>query len=248
MKNFSYKKVAKEIGWNFNKVNYECVQEIDFNYYEEVKKFITSKTIMLDVGCGSGEKASKYYEDAKQIFMIDTEEEMLKKAEENILKLNSKSQQKFYLRQESGSKELKFASNSLDLVVSRHCGANMQEVYRVLKNGGFFISQDIDKEDCWELKTMFKKGQSFNMKKSVKEKTLSQILKLGFTKIEVLNFTQTEYYKTKEDLIFLLTHTPILNTFEIEKDEEILNNYIQQFSTSRGIQLNRKLYSIKLVK
>ena len=37
-------------------------------------------------------------------------------------------------------------------------------------------------------------------------------------------------------------------TAAISKDEEILNNYIQQFSTPRGIQLNRKLYSIKLVK
>lgn len=248
MKKFNYKQVAKEIGWDFSKVNYECVQKIKFDYYEQVKKHIKSKTIMLDVGCGSGEKASQYYSKAKQIFMIDTESEMLKKAKENILKLDSNTQQKFCLKQESGSKKLKFASESLDLVVSRHCGVNMAEVYRVLKNGGYFISQDIDKEDCWELKTMFKRGQSFDMKKSVKEKTLSKILKLGFTKIEVLNFGQTEYYKTKEDLIFLLTHTPILNTFNVEKDMQILNNYINKFSTPRGIQLNRKLYAIKIIK
>ena len=248
MKEFNYKQVAKEIGWDFSKVNYECVQKIKFNYYSQVKKHIKPKTIMLDVGCGSGEKASQYFTEAKQIFMIDTENEMLKRAKENILKLNPQEQQKFCLRQESGSKRLKFASESLDLIVSRHCGVNMAEVYRVLKKGGCFISQDIDKEDCWELKTMFKRGQSFNMKKSVKEKTLSKVLKLGFTKVEVLNFGQTEYYKTKEDLIFLLTHTPILNTFDVKNDMQILNKYVEKFSTPRGIQLNRKLYAIKLIK
>ena len=248
MSEFNYKQVAKEIGWSFNKVNYECAQDVDFNYYEEVKKHINNKTVMLDVGCGSGEKACKFFVKAHKIFMIDTEEEMLKKARANILKLTESEQQKFNLLNASGSTKLKFEDESFDMVVSRHCGVNMAEAFRVLKKSGYFISQDIDKKDCWELKQIFNRGQCFDNKIPVKEKTLKQILKLGFSKIEVLNFTQTEYYKTKEDLIFLLTHTPILNGFDEVEDNEKLNEYIKKFSTPRGIQLNRKLYSIKLTK
>lgn len=248
MSEFNYEKVAKEIGWSFDKVNYTCVQDVDFNYYEQVKNHIKNKTVMLDIGCGSAEKACKFFADASKIFMIDTEIEMLKKAKENVSKLCESVQQKFVLSKASGLKKLKFEDESLDLVVSRHCGANMKEVFRVLKKGGFFISQDIDKEDCWDLKQIFNRGQCFDKKISVKEKTLKQILKLGFTKIEVLNFTQTEYYKTKEDVIFLLKRTPILNGFNEIEDEKLLNLYIQKFSTNNGIQLNRKLYALKLTK
>ena len=248
MSEFNYKKVAKEIGWSFNKINYECEQEVDFNYYEQVEKHIKNKTVMLDVGCGSGEKACKFFVKANKIFMIDTEIEMLKKAKQNVLKLTENTQQKFNLLKANGSTKLKFEDESFDMVVSRHCGVNMAEAFRVLKKGGIFISQDIDKKDCWELKQIFNRGQCFDNKISVKEKTLKQILKLGFSKIEVLNFSQTEYYKTKEDLIFLLKRTPILNGFDEQKDMTKLDEYIEKFSTTRGIKLNRKLYSIKLVK
>ena len=45
MSEFNYEKVAKEIGWSFDKVNYTCVQDVDFNYYEQVKNHIKNKTI-----------------------------------------------------------------------------------------------------------------------------------------------------------------------------------------------------------
>ena len=47
MEEFNYKKVAKEIGWNFSKIEIKTEQSVDFDYYEEVAKNINENTVML---------------------------------------------------------------------------------------------------------------------------------------------------------------------------------------------------------
>ena len=248
MNEFDYKKIAKEIGWNFSKIEIKTEQDVDFDYYEEVAKNINKNTVMLDIGCGSADKSSIYFKNAKKIIQIDTEEEMLKRAKENIKNNAGDSASKFELSLGNGLEKLPYKDKTFDLIVSRHCGANMQEVFRVLKNNGKFISQDIDKYDCWALKKMFKRGQNYNRKKTIKQKTIDKCLSLNFQKVELLNISQLEYYNKKEDLIYLLERTPILNNFDLSKDEEILNKYIEKYSTNKGILLKRKLYAIKLTK
>ena len=56
MKEFDYKAVGKEIGWNFSQVNYEVDVPSGYNYYKEVVGHITPKTVMLDIGSGSVER------------------------------------------------------------------------------------------------------------------------------------------------------------------------------------------------
>ena len=63
-----------------------------------------------------------------------------------------------------------------------------------------------------------------------------------------------EYYKTKEDLLALLLKTPILNDFsEIEEntnlgdneiEPDILDRYIKENTTEKGILLIRRYYGI----
>ena len=61
MNEFDYKKIAKEIGWNFSKIEIKTEQDVDFDYYEEVAKNINKNTVMLDIGCGSADKSSIYF-------------------------------------------------------------------------------------------------------------------------------------------------------------------------------------------
>ena len=150
---FNYKDVGKEIGWDFSKMSYALEQDDPYYYYHEVVKHITRDTVMLDIGCGSGEKSVKYYALAKKVVMLDNEPEMLKKVNENLEKFyNGKMSEKFETVIGDGDEKLNFPDESFDLVVSRHCGANMKEVFRVLKKGGVFLSVDIDEYDAYEIK------------------------------------------------------------------------------------------------
>ena len=250
MENFSYKKIAKEIGWNFSKVKYTVINKSGYNYYQEVIKNLKSDGIVLDIGCGSAEKSTKFYSFAERIYLTDIEEEMLKKAKENIIKCYNNSEEtrkKFVVKKLDAWGRYSFKNNKFDMVVSRHCGANMGEVYRVLKKGGIFISEDYSHDDCQELKEMFNRGQNYNSK-PLYNIVLENSVKANFSKIEFLKFEEVEYYKTKEDLVYLLSHTPILNYYNSLEDNEILDMYIKKYKTKKGIKLNRKLYAFKLVK
>lgn len=250
MKNFNYKEVGKRIGWNFSNLKYSVVKKSDFDYYREVVKNINLDTVMLDIGCGSGEKATRYYAGAKKICLSDIEPEMLKKAKANVNKFydySKKTKNKFKFILLDGKKNLQFKDNTFDLVVSRHCGADMKEVFRVLKKGGIFISEDIAKKDCQELKDMFKRGQGYN-DEPLSNHVMKDCIDAGFDEIKFLRSEEIEYYKTVDDLKFLLENTPILNGFNEEKDNNTLQEYVDKFSTKKGIKLIRRLYVFVLRK
>jgi len=249
---FNYKDVAKEQGWNFEKIDPIIEYESNFNYYKEVISKIKPTTKMLDIGCGSGEKALKFYGIAKEIYMIDNEEEMLKKVVINNDRINDlKTRKKFIINKGDCHDLSNYYDDCFDLVVSRHCGANMKEVYRVLKSGGKFISEDIDQTDCLELKNYFGRGQGLERLKQndiEKKKVLCECIDIGFSKIKIENIIYTEYYRDKEQLKYLLTHTPILDYYNNEEDDIILDKYIKEYKTDKGIKLVRRLYAFVMKK
>ena len=250
MKEFNYKDAGKTIGWSFSKMNYTAECPSGFDYYKTVTTHITPKTVMLDIGSGSGEKSIRYYSFAKKIYITDFEEEMLKKAKQNINKYYGTSprvKSKFNTKTLDCNGPFDFADSTFDLVVSRHCGANMNEVFRVLKKDGVFVSEDVSADDCQEIKELFGRGQNFNEEPLYKT-VLKECVDAGFDEIKLIRFDEIEYYKTADDLNFLLSNTPILGGFDEENDVALLNKYIESHTTKKGIRLNRKLYAFILKK
>ncbi len=250
MKKFNYKQAGSEIGWNFSKMNYIVEKNVDFDYYKEVVQNINSNTVMLDIGCGSAEKTSRFYSMAKKIYLTDNENEMLAKAKGNVEKYyekDPKTKNKFLYKILDCNGSFNFKDDFFNLVVSRHCGANMHEVYRVLKNDGMFISEDVANDDCQELKDMFKRGQEYN-KESKYKKVMLDCIDAGFSEVKLIRFEEIEYYKTIEDLKYLLSYTPILNGYDEEKDDFLLNEYVKKHQTNKGIKLIRRLYVFILKK
>ena len=248
MNEFTYKETGKNIGWDFSKMSYKKIVPTNFYYYKECAKHINFDSVVLDVGCGSCEKSLQYFSHAKKVVFLDNEIEMLKKAEANANKFfGEKSNDKFHFVI-GDCDHLTYEDESFDVVVSRHCGANMKDVYRVLKKGGVFLSEDIDKYDCWELKQVFNRGQEFDDSEPIKKGIFNNSLEAGFEKIELFNFEEIEYYDSIEDLEFLLINTPTIDGYNREKDLETLKKYVEKNTTENGIKLIRRLFAYKIVK
>ena len=119
---------------------------------------------------------------------------------------------------------------------------------------GYLIVEGVDKQDCWELKTLFQKGQAFHDEIPISQIDYGNIKKAGFREIEMQEIIQYEYYETKEDLLALLLKTPILDDFsEIENannthnpsiEKDLFDTYVSTHTTSKGIELKRILYGI----
>ena len=104
------------------------------------------------------------------------------------------------------------------------------------------------------LKNDYEKGQAFNDTKPISQIDYENILDARFKNVELIPIYEREYYKTKDDLLALLLKTPILNDFSEEHennnlienniDMQILNQYIENNTTNKGILLRRRYYGI----
>jgi hypothetical protein len=106
---------------------------------------------------------------------------------------------------------------------------------------------------------MFNKGQAFNDIKPISVVDYENIINAGFKDVELIPIHIREYYKTKGDLLALLVKTPILedfskingnSNFDENKtiDDKILDKYIDENRTEKGILLIRRYYGIVAVK
>ena len=134
-----------------------------------------------------------------------------------------------------------------------------KQIYKTLKKYGKLLLRGVDKLDCWQLKLLFGKGQAYDDPKPISLIDYENIIEAGFKKVELVPIHIREYYKTKEDLIALLLKTPILNDFsemEIIRDKHIeeelnmnlLDEYIKENTTDKGILLIRRYYGISAIK
>lgn len=237
-----YNKIGKTIGWDFSNIKYKTIDNSSFQYFNELNKESAEK-IILDIGTGGGEKILNNIKNARLIIGTDFSQEMINKAKENS---KGRKDAMFF---KMDSNEIKFPDNFFDIVSARHTPFNPDEVFRVLKSDGMLISEQVDEDDCIELKKIFGRGQGFKnkIKQSLQDK--SDLIKCNFKDIKFYNIEQEEYYKNEEDLLFLLNNTPIIPDFgKREKDYEKFKIYVEQNITNKGIYLKRILYGLKAQK
>ena len=109
------------------------------------------------------------------------------------------------------------------------------------------------------MKLLFGKGQAFRDVKPISLLDYENIINAGFKNVELVPIHTREYYKTKNDLLALLLKTPILNDCSeteendemeenVEIDDEILDKYILENTTEKGILLIRRYYGITATK
>ena len=239
-----YEKIGKINGWNFSKMKYDLIDNSEFNYFDEVNKNIDKNTILLDIGTGGGEKLINLISNNCLLKIgTDFSDEMIKASKKNIgdrsnikaLKMNSN--------------KILFPEDFFDVVCARHTPFNVNEIYRVMKPQAKFFSEQIDEDDCLELKKIFGRGQGYNEKVKLINKIKEEMKREKFSNVKFFDIIQYEYYKTEEDLLFLLNNTPIIQNFgKSEGEIEKFNKYVEENKSDKGILLKRKLFGIKAIK
>ncbi len=238
-----YNKVGKIIGWEFSKMKYKMVDDSKFQFFDEINNKVKKNMILLDIGTGGGEKLTdSITDDCLLKIGIDFSKEMIKYAK----KRNTKDNIRFL---EMDSENIKFPDEFFDIITARHTPFNIREVNRLLKKNGYFFTEQIDENDCLQLKKTFGRGQGYESQIRLREKIKSRIKDFKFNSIEFYDIIQQEYYKTEEDLLFLLNNTPIIPNFGKEKgDFSKFNEYVRKNINNNGIILERKLFGIKIKK
>lgn len=236
--------------WDFSYINSEVESLTEWDLNDLILKHTNENSRILDLGTAGGEKVIKYYPEVKEIVGTDYSEEMIKTANENLVKSGRKN----IIFKVMDNTKMTTPNEYFDLVVARHTVTDPKQIYKTLKPGGTLLIRGVDKMDCYALKRMFGKGQAMRDSKPISVIDYENVLNAGFSEVELVPIHVREYYKTKKDLLMLLYKAPIINDFsEIEEnnnlaseeiDEAILDKYIAENTYEKGILLIRRYYGI----
>ncbi|MDJ0332872.1 class I SAM-dependent methyltransferase [Planococcus sp. S3-L1] len=236
-----YENVGNLNGWDFSQIQV-VVDEPEWNFYDEVKKKSKKTDVLLDIGTGGGENVLTVASSVLFTVGIDLSHRMIKTAKENLEKSNIPNVRVFQM----SSENLQFPAGFFDIVLSRHAPFDAIEVANVLKTDGVFLTQQVSEADKLNIKTAFGRGQSFEeVDGTSKEKYVRELQKAGFSNVQAYEYNVMEYYRSPEDVIFLLQHTPIIPNFGKEQEDfSRLVTFIENNQTPKGICTNSKRFLI----
>ena len=236
-----YEQVGKTNGWDFSKV--KCVSEgVQRDLYREVSEACNPSGVLLDIGTGGGEAIVSIADAALLLIGIDQSAGMIETATTNAAKSGLSNIR--FLKMEA--ERLEFPDHFFDIVSCRHSEFYAHEVARVLQPGGVFLTQQVSENDKSNLKEAFGRGQAMGVEAgTLKKRYIEELSQAGFTDIQSFESRVTEYYQEAEDLIFLLTHTPIIPGFgQTENDFRILQQFIEDNRSPKGIRTSAERFII----
>lgn len=139
--------IANIHGWDFSHIDGRYTEEEDlpWDYRETVLRYLKPEMRILDIDTGGGEfllSLNHPYENTAATEGYPPNVELCKQV---LLPLG------IDFRLGDGTKELPFQNGSFDMVVNRHGDFNAVDIYRILKSGGLFITQQVGAENDREL-------------------------------------------------------------------------------------------------
>jgi ubiquinone/menaquinone biosynthesis C-methylase UbiE len=194
---------------------------------------------VIDIGCGSGEFTLQVAVSAKTVAGIDFSERALGKALENLLS-KEVSNVEFRLAR---AEKLPYPSRKFDLAMSRRgpiadTGESLTEAYRVLRNNGQIMFQDIGERDKQNWARVFGRGQMYPGTKKVSLELKRKLAQEGFKNIKIDEFEATEYFLTIQDVLMRLENSPIIPDFDRNLDKKHVEEIERRFMTQKGIRTN----------
>lgn len=236
-----YDIIGKINGWDFSNVK-STYSGVSWDFYEEVKKKGEKTDVLLDIGTGGGENILKIASSFFFLIGIDVSNGMIETAQSNLENANVPNVKFFQM----SSSDLQFPRGFFDIVSSRHAPFSSFEVHKVLKKGGWFLTQQVSEGDKQNLKEAFGRGQAYGQRDgALKEQYIQELHEAGFTEITSFEYDATEYLERMEDLLFLLKHTPIIPHFgKDEKDFDTLQTFVKNNYNTKGIRTNSKRFLI----
>ena len=135
-------------GWDFSHIagRYEEEQDLPWEYEKIVRRYLRPETKLLDIDTGGGEFLLSLRHPCGNLAATENYPPNVALCREKLLPLGVDFKQA-----DGKSGRLPFADGRFDLVINRHGDMNPDEIRRVLKPGGVFVTQQVGAENDREL-------------------------------------------------------------------------------------------------
>lgn len=147
-------------GWGFRWLEGHLLEEEPpWNYVEIVKDHLLGVHSLLDMGTGGGELLSSLTPLPSDTHATEAYPPNQSIARERLEPLG------VTVHNIIDEDPLPFENERFDLVINRHEWYDPHEIFRILKHGGYFITQQVSELDNLELHQVLEKATTFAVKK-----------------------------------------------------------------------------------
>lgn len=138
--------IAHVHGWDFSHVDGRVVEDaLPWDYREQIFHYLKPEMQILDIDTGGGEFLLSLHHPYRNTSATENYPPNIELCQKTLLPLG------IDFRLANGKGILPFEDERFDLVLNRHGDLNPEEIYRVLKPGGLFITQQVGAENDREL-------------------------------------------------------------------------------------------------
>lgn len=139
-------KLAHIHGWDFSHIEGRFESDcLPWDYESIVKNYLEADMKLLDIDTGGGEFLLSLGHPYRNTAATENYPPNVELCKMVLSPLGVD------FKKADGNGGLPFADNSFDIVINRHGSFNAKEIYRVLKSGGHFITQQVGAENDREL-------------------------------------------------------------------------------------------------
>ena len=140
-------KIAHIKGWDFSHIDGKYTEETDlpWDYHQLILHYITPETRLLDIDTGGGEFLLSLGHPCHLLAATENFPPNVQLCRETLPALGVD------FRPADGAGPLPWPDASFDMVINRHGDFNPTEIFRVLKPGGVFITQQVGADNDRDL-------------------------------------------------------------------------------------------------
>lgn len=134
-------------GWDFSHIEgrYDVENDLPWNYERIIRDKLKDTDQLLDIDTGGGEFLLSLRHPAEYTAATEGYPLNVELCKERLLPLG------IDFKEMSNYAEMPFEDEKFDLVINRHGNYNISELYRVLKKGGLYITDQVGEDNDREL-------------------------------------------------------------------------------------------------
>ncbi|MCD6285253.1 MAG: class I SAM-dependent methyltransferase [Anaerolineae bacterium] len=227
--------VDDRVGWDFSSAH-EARDPVPWEYGELVSKYLRETDVVLDIGTGGGERFLKLAPFLGRGLGVDVDPDMIAQARRNQAAVPAdhvtfEVMDAFHLAAEDAS---------FDVVLNCHCDVAVDEVVRVLRPGGFFITQQVASRNTEDLLEAF--GWTFASFGEGWWQPVA-VLATAFENAGCHVDARAEYdvrywFLDVASLLFWLKAVPLPEPFDLDRHWHGVNHILDRYVSDRGIETN----------
>ena len=137
-------------GWDFSHIKgrYEEEQDLPWNYEEIVRGYLKDNSRLLDYDTGGGEFLLSLNHPYHLTYATEGYKPNVELCRDRLVPLGVN------FKECADSRKIPFDGNSFDIIINRHGDFVPREIYRLLRNNGVFITEQVGSENDRDLVEM----------------------------------------------------------------------------------------------